>query len=222
MDLILADPAKTLLHRIGRFPDPLAWPPPGFRGSGRFDDPRDDFGVIYAAAFRIACYLETLDTYRPDRALLQRLTAMGSEPFIPQSGMIPDDYFTKLIGRFRLDDGQAWLDLRINAEQTAVALSREPAIAAVLPALGYGKRFKLGDRLGSDRQLTQTVARWAYANGYAGLACSCSHRPRLDCWAIFEGAGITIVDTPTPIRARRSRSDRGGREFGLTIFFDRA
>lgn len=105
MALILADPAKTLLQRIGRFPDPLAWPPPGFRGSGRFDDPRDDFGVIYAAASRIACYLETLDTYRPDRALLQRLMAKGSEPFTPQSGVIPDDYFTKLIGRFRLDGG---------------------------------------------------------------------------------------------------------------------
>lgn len=221
MDPTLADPAKTLLQRIGRFPDPLAWPPRAFRGSGRFDDSRDEFGGIYAAVSRVTYYLETLDTYRPDPALLQRLMTMDSEPFTPQSGVVPDDYFSKLIGQFRLDGGQRWLDTRIDATQSAVALSRETAIAAVLPALGYGKRFKRGDLLGSDRRLTQTVARWAYDYGYAGSAYSCSHRPRLDCWAISEGAGFTVVQLPAPVQPDDPDLIAVAREFGITISFDR-
>lgn len=216
-----ADPGDAFLHRIGRAPDPLAWPAPAFSGAGRFDDPLNAFGVLYASASRLACYLETLDTYRPDRALLQSLLAMGPDPFTPRSGLIPDDYFGKLIGRFRLAAGQRWLDVRIDAPESAAALSREPTIASLLPDLGYGKRFKPGDLLGADRRLTQTIARWAYANGYAGLAYSCSHRPRLDCWAVFAGAALTVVGAPLSIAPDDPDLIAVAREFELTISFAR-
>lgn len=153
--------------------------------------------------------------------MLQRLAVAEPEAFDPQSGLVPDDFFDRLIIGLRPDPGQIWLDLRIGAPESAVALSREPTIAAMLPELGYGARFKPGDLLGSDRRLTQMVARWAYKHGYAGLAYSCSHRPHLDCWAIFVGASFSVIGRPAPI----SRSDPDviavAAEFDLTIVFGR-
>jgi RES domain len=219
MAIHLADPAHVVFHRIGRLPDPLAWPPPAFRGAGRFDDPENEFGVIYAAPERRACFLETLDAYRPDRALLQRLLAMGPDAFIPQSGLIPDAYFDKRIGHLRLDPGQRWLDLRMTAPGSAIALSRDPDIAALLPALGYGNRVKPGDFVGSDRSLTQALARWAYERDYAGLAYSCSHDLRLDCWAIFSGARFTIASAPSPIEPDDLELIAVARTFELTVSF---
>lgn len=197
----------------------LGWPAPEFRGGGRFDDPANEFGVLYAAGDKRTCFLETLDVYRPDRAFLQRLLAMRAETFTPQSGLIPDSYFAKIIGRLRLDDGQRWLDVRASAPQTAVALSREPALAGSLPALGYDKRFKPGDLVGSDRRLTQLIARWAYDNAYAGVAYSCSHDLRLTCWAVFEGAAFSAV--PPPLRIERDDPDliAIAKEFELTVSF---
>lgn len=216
-----ADPGDVVRLRIGRPPHPLAWPPPAFRGGGRFDDPENAFGVLYASPSRLACFLATLDAYRPDRALPQRLIAMGPDRFMPQSGLVPDDYVDRAIGRFRVHAGQRWLDLRVDAPETASALSREPEIAAILPSLGYEKRVKPGGMLGSDRRLTQAVAGWARERGYVGAAYSCSHRPRLDCWAVFEGAGFDSVDPPVPIGPDDPDLLVVAREFDLTIFFAR-
>src|SRR5688572_4200180 len=124
MGIRLADPEDKTLYRIGWPPDPLAWPEPAYRGSGRFDDPLNRFGVLYAADERGTCFLETLETYRPDTLLLQRLLVMGAGGFVPQSGAIPDMYFAKQFGRLRVAEGQRMLDLRASAPSTAVALSR--------------------------------------------------------------------------------------------------
>lgn len=175
--------------------------------------------MIYATPARRACFLETLDAFRPDRALLQRLLAMGPDAFTPQSGLIPDANFDKLIGHLRLADGQRWLDIRMNAPESALALCREQAIAALLPELGYGKRFKPGDLVGPDRRLTQAIARWAFERGFAGLAYSCSHDLRLDCWAIFEGAAFVRIDPPSSIEPDDPDLIAVARDFELTISF---
>lgn len=217
---IVESPTETL-YRIGYPPDPLAWPPPAYRGRGRFDDPENEFGVIYAAATRRCCFLETLDTFRPDRALLQRLLAMGPSSFTPQSGLVPDSYFDRLLAPLSLRPGLRWLDARLSAPQTAVALSHDPAIAKVLPGLGYGTRFKPGDLVSSDRALTQMLARWVFEQGLAGIAYSCSHDPSLDCWAIFEGPHFQPAGAPQPI----SRTDPDliavAQLFELTVSFTR-
>ena len=215
---IIESPIETLF-RIGYPPDPLAWPPPAYRGRGRFDDPENEVGVIYAATTRRCCFLETLDTFRPDRALLQRLLAMGPSAFTPQSGLIPDSYFDRLLAPLRLQPGLRWLDARLSAPQTAVALSRDPIIAKSLPTLGYGARFKPGDLVGSDRALTQTIARWAFDQGFAGIAYSCSHDPSLDCWAIFEGPHVRPAGAPHPIDPTDPDLIAVAQLFELTISF---
>jgi hypothetical protein len=215
----ILDSPTELLYRVGYPPDPLAWPPPEYRGRGRFDDPRNRFGVMYAAADRRCCFLETLDSFRPDRALLQRLLAMGPSSFTPQSGLVPDSYFDRLLAPLLLHPGRRWLDARLTAPQTAVALSRDPAIARMLPNLGYGTRFKPGDLVGSDRSLTQAIAGWAHGQGFAGIAYSCSHDPSLDCWAVFEGPHLHPGGAPQPITPDDPDVVAVAQLFELTVSF---
>jgi hypothetical protein len=64
---------RGALHRIARLPDPLAWPPWEVVGGGRFDDPRREFRVLYAAAQRRGAFVETLAQFRPALHALARL-----------------------------------------------------------------------------------------------------------------------------------------------------
>jgi hypothetical protein len=89
-------------------------------------------------------------------------------------------FFARVLGLLRLADGQRWLDVRVSAPGSAMALSHDAAFAPRLPELGHGNWFKPGDVVGSDRRLTQAIARWAHENGFAGIAYSCSHDLRLD------------------------------------------
>lgn len=68
---LAADPVQ--LFRIGRAPDPLAWPPIQFSGYGRYDDPLKRTSTLYAAVERRAVFLETLDAFRPAPSLLAHL-----------------------------------------------------------------------------------------------------------------------------------------------------
>lgn len=56
---------RGVLYRLGRLPDPLAWPPWEYVGSGRFDDPDRAFRVLYTTAQRRASIVETLAPFRP-------------------------------------------------------------------------------------------------------------------------------------------------------------
>ena len=61
---------RAVLHRLGRLPNPLDWPPADRIGANRFDDPARHFRVLYAARQRTACFAETLAAFRPSLELL--------------------------------------------------------------------------------------------------------------------------------------------------------
>src|SRR5207253_2622947 len=61
---------RAVLHRLGRLPKPLDWPPADRTGANRFDDPAHHFRVLYAARQRTACFAETLAAFRPSLELL--------------------------------------------------------------------------------------------------------------------------------------------------------
>src|SRR5262245_49875077 len=129
-------PDPELLYRLGRAPDPLAWPPRVFVGGGRFDHPRGEFLVLYAAVQRRGVFLETLDSFRPaiaDLIAAESLPPGDPDDLLPGTSAIPDSYFGKLIGQFRVAPGQRWLDLR--SPETQQALRTE--IADTLMSLGY-------------------------------------------------------------------------------------
>jgi hypothetical protein len=62
------------LFRIGRRPDAWAWPPwsyasPDGMFGNRFDDPQDEYRVLYASSRRLGPFLETLARFRRDIAI---------------------------------------------------------------------------------------------------------------------------------------------------------
>ena len=197
MPLRVVDVLPDRLYRIGRPPNPLAAPPRAFIGGGRYDDPRREFVVLYAAQERRAAFIETLDAFRPaiaDLATIEQALAPAGDS--RAAAIIPQSYFDRLIGIFRLSSGQEWLDLR--SPETHQALRRE--ISDTLVTLGYRDRFVLGDLLASDHRLTREIARWAFERGYNGIAYPSCHDPGLTCWAIFEQA---IIEPLPPFQTIR-------------------
>lgn len=105
--------AGTLLYRLGRQPDPLAWPPYQFVGDGRFDDPARRFRVLYAAKHRRACFVEVLAPFRPSLSVLAAERMVLNAPDPPDEHAIPSGWLhTRAIIQLRLAAGQTWLDLR--------------------------------------------------------------------------------------------------------------
>ena len=217
MPVALVHGRSPRLIRSGRAPDPLASPPPVYRGAGRFDDPENKFGVISAATTLRCCLLESLDVFRPDPVLMNRLTELGGTTNVPRPGLVPDAFFARLIVEFVAESDREWLDIRAAASESAVALSRDLEFADTIRELGYGVRFKAGDLVGSDRRLTRAVSRWAWNRGFAGIVYRSSHDLDLDCWAIFEWTPLRRLAAPRPVRRNAPILLEVAELFGLTI-----
>jgi hypothetical protein len=203
---------RGAVHRIGRLPDPLAWPPWELVGDGRFDDPRREFRVLYAGQRR-ACFLETLAGFRLSVEALAALRQVtGSQERSPR-GVAPTDWYQKrAVARLRLGPRQRWLDLR--AADTREALRSE--LADTLLDLGLAD-LDLSGVLGPQRRLSQAIARWAYERGYAGIVYPSRFDDALSLWAIFEGAAFEPVGLPEPIVPDDPDLVATARLFGLAI-----
>ncbi len=75
----------------------------------------------------------------------------------------------------------------------------------------------LSSVLGPERTLTRTIARWAYEQGYAGLAYQSRLDQTLTLWAIFEGAAFEPVGLPEPITPDDPDLVATARLFGLVL-----
>lgn len=204
---------RTALYLIGRRPDPLAWPPWEYVGSGRFDDPAGKFRVLYATAQRRAAFLETLAHFRTSLDVLAALQAVENtnEP-IPPPQVPAEWYHARAVGRLRLATRQLWLELR--SVETREAL--RCALAHTLLDLGL-EDLDLRGVVGPKRQLTQAIARWAHDHGYAGLVYSSRFDAALTCWAIFEGAVFDPVRPFEPILADDPDLVATAKLFGLRL-----
>ncbi len=198
MDVRLA-PTPARLYRIGRAPDPLAFPAVAFRGAGRYDDLQGRKGTLYAAVERRAAFLETLEVFRPDLLAIaernERLGVTDAPSAKPVRQPIPDGFMQRLLVRFGVADGQRWLDVRV--PETHAVLRDE--LGSQLSELGLGDRFVLGDLLANDHRLTRLVAGWAIDHAFDGIAYRSCHNQALSCWAIFEGATISTHHEALPI-----------------------
>ncbi len=196
---VLLAPAPARLYRIGRAPDPLAFPPRAFSGTGRYDDPYGRKTTLYAAVERRAAFLETLDVFRLDvLATAERNIQLGVIDIpssTPDRQPIPDRFMQRLLVRFGLADGQRWLDVRV--PETHAILRDE--LGSQFSQLGLGNRFVLGDLIANDHRITRLVAGWAIDQSFDGIAYRSCHNPSLTCWAIFEGATLVSHDAALPI-----------------------
>jgi hypothetical protein len=188
---------RAILYRIGHLPNPVALPPRDETGRGRFDDPRREFRTLYAAARRQTAFLETLAPHRSALAAIVGLQPVELRPTAALFGRVrPSWRAARAVGRLRLRPRQRWLDLR--ALTTREALRHE--LAPRLLERG-NLELDLSGVVGPHRALTQTIARWAYDRGFAGLVYHSRFHAPLTCWAIFEGAGFDVVGHPEPIAA---------------------
>lgn len=203
---------RTVLYRIGRRPDPLAWSSWEYVGSGRFDDPAGEFRVLYATVQRRAAFLETLARFRPSLEVLAALEAVeNADESLPRPQVPADWYRARAMGRLRLATRQRWLDLR--RLETRELLRGE--LAHVLLDLELAD-LDLSGVVGPRRQLTQAIARWAHEHGYAGLVYS-SRFDALTCWAVFEGAAFHPVGPPEPILSDDPDLVSTAQSFGLAV-----
>jgi hypothetical protein len=198
MPLREVNPAGTVLWRVGRYPDPLAWTPWPFVGGGRFGDPRGVFRVLYLAEQRLACFLETLARFRVDLPLLAELAELGPGEVgddVPRLGSIAGDWLaTRRIGWLQPLPDLRVLDLR--ALETRETLRGEPA--GFLAHRGY-RDLDLGELLRQDRVLTQHVSRWAHDQGYRGMVYPSRFGAALACWALHGGEAAATGNPFIPL-----------------------
>jgi len=210
--------SRRPLYRIGRAPDPLAWPPHALIGGERFNDPLKQYRVLYAAAPRAGCFAETLAAFRPSLASLaaERAVAHATEP--ARSVVVPAAWWrNRLVGAFTLDSAR-WLDLRTLTtfqvlREGFAELAASLGIADVDLSAATGRVAIAGE----ERHFTQAISRWAFERDYPGIVYTSRLHYRFTCWALFESASIHAVGPPLPIMLSDPDFVPISRLFGLEI-----
>jgi hypothetical protein len=93
------------LYRIGRSPDPWAWPDwadaaaDGTFGN-RWDDPRSSYRVLYAASDRLGAFIEVLARFRPDPHVVAALREIEGDdaPLLPPGSLHVSWLENRMIG----------------------------------------------------------------------------------------------------------------------------
>src|SRR2546427_3306817 len=97
-DLQVIRPAGRV-RRIGRMPDPWAWPPWEAQHSdntfgNRWDDPEGVYRVVYACSQLEGAYVEVLSRLRPDPAVLAGLAEIDGPDPEYRVGIVPASWLT--------------------------------------------------------------------------------------------------------------------------------
>lgn len=183
------------VHRIGRRPDPFAWPdwafaePDGTFGN-RFDDPSGTYRVLYAATEREGAYIETLARFWPDPSIVTALRTIDAGPDepTPTVGVVPHAWFAPRIMGTAMLEG-SFVDL--GAAETLGSLHR--GMQAQLVHHGITELDGAAIRTSAPRRFTQEISRFVYeaaASGpgrrWDGVAYLSRLGDDLQSWACFE------------------------------------
>ncbi len=191
------------VFRLGRRPDPWAWPDWAYAEAdgtfgNRYDDPQGIYRVLYASTQRVATFVECLAYYRPDIEVVAELQAIvgeegDEEP--PAPGIVP----------------AAWVDQRRVGRATLVGdyadVGHHESLAELRTALaarvvhhGLHDLDAATLRLTAPRAFTQHVSRYVFgqtsggARRWNGLAYLSKHGDDLQNWTIFEPAAPGVID----------------------------
>ena len=191
---------EGVLHRVGRAPDPWAWPPWAYAGEdgtfgNRFDDPAGEYRVLYASSERVGPFLETLARYRTDPALVAAFEEIVDDdqdadryPTIAP-GVVPAHWSeSRRIGAARHDGPFADIGQSNSVAHLRAALARR--------LVHYGlEDLDVGElRRRSPRAFTQEISRYVFERGVApdgerllGIRYLSRLGDDIENWAIFEG-----------------------------------
>lgn len=183
------------VFRIGREPDPWAWPDWAYAKSdgtfgNRWDDPRGIYRCLYVSSQRVGAFLETLAYYRPDPAVVAVLQDIEGETDSLLPGHLPaDDWFAaRRLGTGRLRG--AFADV---AHSESLGYLRTELSGALL-------RHSIQDldastiRGPAPRAFTQEVSRHIYEctdvgkSQFDGIRYLSRFGDDVENWALFERA----------------------------------
>lgn len=179
------------LYRLGRQPDPWAWPDWAYAGpdgtfGNRYDDPEASYRVLYASSQRIGAFVETLSRFRPDLELLAQLGEIDGDDE-PPAGVPRRWLDTRMIGeatvhgRFAdVGDARSLATLRVALAASAIHHGLDEIDAATI-------------RLSVPRAFTQQVSRYVYERRdddepFVGLRYRSRLGDEIVNWAVFEPA----------------------------------
>lgn len=191
------------LYRLGRQPDPWAWPDWAYAGpdgtfGNRYDDTEASYRVLYASSQRIGTFLETLARFRPDLEVLAELEEIEGDdeppPGVPRAWLE-----TRMVGEATLE-GQ-FVDI---GDAHSLATLRT-ALAASAIHYGLDEIDAATIRLKAPRAFTQSVSRFVYEQrddqgAFAGIRYRSRLGDEIINWAVFEPA----PNAPSPFLAATS------------------
>lgn len=193
--------ADRPLYRIGRSPDPWAWPD-WLRASedrtfgNRWDDPRGEYRVLYAGSRLRGVFVEVLARFRPDPRIVSELARIEGD----EEGALPPGHLDR-----------SWLSVRCIGE--GVVSGRFAAIGDSESLSELQSRFasrlihyKIRDldgaaiRSTAPRRFTQEISRFVYEqtapNGnpaFAGIAYLSRFGDDFRNWSLFEPASVELA-----------------------------
>jgi hypothetical protein len=182
-------PARIL--RVGRKPNPWAWPRWEIAGEdgtfgNRWDDAGSTYRVLYGSSQLEACFVETLARFRPDPHVLAELARIEGPEAALAPGLLP----------------RSWLAGRVVGEGTVPGRFCRVGTAVSLAHL--------------HRALAATLVR----HGIAELDGAAIRGDRYRNWAIFERpAGRPVIRNPStkPIDPTRREFRAALRLLGLRL-----
>jgi RES domain len=195
------------IFRVGRKPNPWAWPPWEIAGEdgtfgNRWDDARSTYRVLYASSQLEACFVETLARFRPDPHVLAGLAKIeGPEP-LRAAGRLPRSWIS---GRIVGEASVSGVFCDVGAAASLAYLHR--ALAATMVRYGVRELDGAAIRQTAPRRFTQEISSHVYALSdargrprFAGIGYRSRFGDHYQNWAIFERPGRRPV-----IRAPRTR-----------------
>lgn len=187
-------PAETV-YRVGRRPDPWAWPdwsqasPDGTFGN-RWDDPLASYRVLYASSLALGALVETLSRFRPDLGVIAGLEEIDGDDDAWPSGAVPRSWLAgRALGTGTLDGAYA----DIGAARSIRFIRSEMAARAIHHGLDEIDAATL--RLRAPRRFTQEVSRRIYEcrsernEPFRGIRYRSRFGDQFMNWAVFEVPG---------------------------------
>ena len=191
--------SPPLMWRVERVSDPLRFArieaaDATLETGNRFDVA--GAGVLYAATAPVGAFAETLASFRPSSSLLAKMNQQDSDEDVHPPGEVARSWrIGRRLRSLRLHDPLPFID--IDDPATRTYLTRQ--VAAQLTSMGVDS-LDVATVRGPSRVLTRAIAAWVYAQTgdagdplYAGIRYG-SRLGRYECWAVFEGAEIELVD----------------------------
>ncbi len=196
------------LYRVGRWPHPFVWRPPRValaesahpHDGHRWDAPDREFATLYCATEPLGSFVETLAYYRRSGEFETSLRTAtdADEPdaeydFPLGAGIVPTDYFQRVLGVASLDRGLRFVD--VDHPRTHAQLTTE---LPELLAEHNLREFDRGVMMGHDRRITRAVAGHLHVQAGAGEIWGIRYESRvyrgLECWALWAHCDDALVD----------------------------